>query len=190
MTNSNLALLTAVNQNTWEYTRSLTETEKISRQNVAIQFCAREKSWNPWNFPNPTLKTINLSKSNAENRLVRANLPRKNPPKWAEEKGTILSTSPTGISVFQNLDGPLNLVMKNCSRSYLTATFTTTSSSKTPILAANRPLDILTSVHRPSKNPKTPKKKKKKKKEDKILPSGLSFPDRIPNNFLPSGLQN
>jgi hypothetical protein len=42
----------------------------------------------------------------------------------------------------------------------------------------------------PKKKTPPQKKKKKKKKEDKILPSGLSFPDRIPNNFLPSGLQN
>jgi hypothetical protein len=73
--------------------------------------------------------------------------------------------------------------MKNCSRSYLTATFTTTSSSKTPILAANRPLDILTSVHRPSKNPKTQKKKKKKKKIGQNPSKWIVIPRQNPQQF-------
>ena len=131
MTNSNLALLTefkcgAVNQNTWEYTRT------------------------------------------ARACLV-----------WQKLREFLVKTS--------NQDGPLNFPMKNLSRSYLTASFQTTSTSKTRfIVNTNHAPNLISERFRPILK----KKKKKKKKEDKILPSGLSFPDRITNNFLPCGQEN
>ena len=60
-----------------------------------------------------------------------------------------------------NQDGPLNFPMKNLSRSYLTASFQTTSTSKTRFIVNTNHAPNLISQR---SYPENPKKKKKKKR--------------------------
>ena len=135
------------------------KTERISCQNVAAEFCASEKSWNPSNLTNVMYVIYSVFKINGKT-LVFGDISLGKSTETPSTKGNYFLSA--GSTIFDSLPlkmGAKKLSSKNFSRFNQAATFKTTANGEKRIISNIVHVHILISqrFYPPKKKKKTPK---------------------------------